>query len=428
MKRPNGEVQLGFAEMVGATSTGRLPRTSLVREIYRSLLSRGRTYGAFRSKDREFVELLSNAKEIFDPMSGYGGLMAFCSERGLGSYSLELNPPQYFWQVLRHPRNTERFLGTIDYLKVQSHRWTQPLIRAVAFDDFFPAEAQTVLLELFEVVQQAVNREFGTLTSNVESAVALLLPFVGRLACTAPGDTSVHAKRGGICVLRGWPDDFRAYLECVAAFLCDVRRKSAATDHVIQLGDARTFKFPRGRFRAMVTSPPYPNSRNFATLFRPENSFLTFLQTRGLIDLNVDVASIIGSTKTHPDNRTFPQTPAALAFLKNAAAVKRTRAASYDDEVYYFPYFRQYFADLESAFDNIARALNRHATGYIVVVNNTHRGLIVPVVDVVLQKWKSLNFAAAVATETETFHLGTKNPRARGFRARHTEYVVRINR
>ena len=108
--------------------------------------------------------------------------------------------------------------------------------------------------------------------------------------------------------------------------------------------------------------------------------------------------------------------------------LKRMKQATYDDEVYYFPYLREYFAALESAYANVSKAAASDFLGYIVVVNNTHRGVVVPVAEAIVDIWRELGFSSRIERAEESFHLGTKNPRAKGIRARHTEYVVEVRR
>src|SRR5688572_8744068 len=85
----------------------KLGRLTFIRQIYRRLLNRGRTYAAFeRKKIFPIVQSLAkNNSQILDPMSGYGTLMSYCSELGIDSFSVEMNPPSYYWQVLVNPNN-----------------------------------------------------------------------------------------------------------------------------------------------------------------------------------------------------------------------------------------------------------------------------------------------------------------------------------
>jgi hypothetical protein len=135
---------------------------------------------------------------------------------------------------------------------------------------------------------------------------------------------------------------------------------------------------------------------------------------------------IIGSNFVSERPPRIPTTKSARHFLKAINELKRNETAIRHDKQYYIPYFENYFADLECAYKNIAPALKQKFEGYIIVVNNTHRNLVVPVSDTIIEIWRSLGFNAIILTATESFHVGTKNPRARGLRARHTEYVIKI--
>jgi len=413
----------------GATN-GRavLGRTTLLREVYRSLINTGRTYAAFREEDRATVARLTELSPILDPMSGYGGLAAFCAELGIQSFGVEYNPAQYFWQLLSHPGRADTHLRGIAAILRQRRNWPRPRERAVVADEFFPDDTLAVLSRLFNLIHAAI----GELPSSVDAAkpwelaVSLLLPFSGRLACTSPGDISTHTKEGGTCVLLGWQDDFCSYLTALNNRIEGIRTRSRCIKHDVILGDARSVVLGDRRFRSMFTSPPYPNHRDFSTILLPENTFLKLLGQEVGFDLPVSRQRIIGSNFVKGAEARSPASSVATQFIEAALSLRRNTRATYDDDVYYIPYFKNYFSSLEEAYQNIARYLHTSFEGYIVIVNNTHRGLIVPLSEAVQEIWRSLGFQAEVARSIESFHLGTKNPLAKGVRARHTEYVVRI--
>jgi hypothetical protein len=87
-----------------------LPATTLIRDVYRTLIRTGRSYAAFTKKDLSFLEHLRGVDEILDPMAGYGLLTQYCAEIGQRSYCVEFNLPQYFWQVLCHPAHAPEFI------------------------------------------------------------------------------------------------------------------------------------------------------------------------------------------------------------------------------------------------------------------------------------------------------------------------------
>ena len=178
----------------------------------------------------------------------------------------------------------------------------------------------------------------------------------------------------------------------------------------------------------MITSPPYPNHRDFSTIFAPENAFLTSPIASKQWSCARPKAPIIGSNFISGSPESRVDIKCVISFLERAASLARSSQARYDDDKYYFPYFSSYFAGLGAAYANVAKSLAASFEGYIIVVDNTHRGLVVPVSAAIVELWQTLGFKAEIVESIEAFHVGTKNPRARGPRARHTGYLVRLIR
>lgn len=405
-----------------------LRRTTLVREVYRALVNTGRSYAAFTDRDRQIAHLLKDRGEILDPMSGYGLLTRFCAEIGVSSYCVEMNLPQYLWQVLCEPASNRGFLAAIAWLLEHPEIWPQSERMACVSNDWLPDESRELLLPLFRLMREAVAHAPEISANEEEAAAALLLPFSGRLSCSVPGDNSTHTKMGGMCVYEGWADDFRVYLEVLSRRIEAIMTSSLCTEHSLFLGDARTHELPEGRFGGMLTSPPYPNFRDFAPMFEAEHEVLRLLRSEGEIGTAQLDTHLIGSRFVAGRSARYPHSTAALRFLDRVGSLKRTADAAYDDDKYYIPYFAHYFADLEDAYRNISRSLAPTFDGYIIVVNNTHRNLVIPVSDVIMEIWSGLGYTACVHGTAEMFHIGTKNPRARGLRARHTEYAIKVSR
>jgi hypothetical protein len=195
-------------------------------------------------------------------------------EIGQRSYCVEFNLPQYFWQVLCHPAHAPEFIKCLRQLQAWQPRWPKATVRAIASDTWFPEESKRILLELLDLWNAAIDACFdlskNQVTDQEELAIALALPFVGRFSCSVPGDISTHTKLGGMCVYYGWEDDFSAYLRALHRRLEIIAGHTASLDHTIIYADVRTAALPKDRFGGMLTSPPYPNHRDFATMFRPD--------------------------------------------------------------------------------------------------------------------------------------------------------------
>jgi hypothetical protein len=229
-----------------------------------------------------------------------------------------------------------------------------------------------------------------------------------------------------MCVYHGWEDDFSAYLCALHRRLEIIAGHTTSLDHTIIYGDARTAALPKDRFGGMLTSPPYPNHRDFATMFRPDRTFLDWLDEERGTPPRQASDHIIGSNFVAGRPDRVVKTKAAKDFLEAVGNLKRAKQARYDDDKYYIPFFANYFADLEDAFANINTSLQSRFEGYLILVNNTHRNILVPVSETSLGIWQTLGFDATIVESSESSHIGTKNPLARGLRARHTRYVVKI--
>jgi hypothetical protein len=403
-----------------------LERTSLIRDIYRSLLNTGRSYAAFSGADRTlFINKMTNKKYILDPMSGYGLLTNYCSDFGIQSFCLEYNMPSYLWQILCHPENVQGYINCIENLLNQKSRWPNTPIRAVISDKSFPDETLSLIKQLLDLNRDVVRKHLMS-SSFEELALALLLPFTGRLSCSVRGDNSTLVKEGGICVLRNWEDDYVAYLNAVLYRLSIIKNKTLAAPHSVQFGDARSYKFHKGEFDGLFTSPPYPNHRDFVSMFKPEQELLKLLGEKNNKILRSEANDIIGSNFVSGRISRLPKSEILRDFFEAISGLKRNRNAEIDDENYYIPYFRNYFSDLEAAYENVSISLKAGFEGYIIVVNNTHRGLVIPVADFIVETWKNIGVKAEIIDKNELFHIGTKNPRARGIRARHTRYEIKI--
>lgn len=404
-----------------------LAKTTCIRDIYRALIKSGRSYAAFTDSNQALLDCIPTDCVVLDPMSGYGRLMEFASMLGIRSYSVEYNLPQYLWQVLCRPSNAIPLLTAISVIEEGCGQWPEPTMKAAMSDQWFTPEGLDLVESLYEII---CKRVYSIINADSEElALALLLPFSGRFACYVPGDISAHSKRGGISILSGWQEDFVAYLIAIRDLLTMRMEKCKCLEQAISYGDARSHQFPEGRFGGMLTSPPYPNHRDFETMFGAENELLHLMRRSGTISIGELESQIIGSNFVRERKELRPRSQVANEFIDRVCSTaRRSKVAAYDDAVYYIPYLINYFRDIEDAYCNVSKALAPSCLGYIIVVNNTHRNEVIPVSDVVMEIWRSLGFDSTIYQKEERFHVGSKNPRAKGLRARHTEYIVRISR
>jgi len=413
---------------------GNLNSSTLIRGIYRSLLNTGRTYAAFEARHLGLLGQVPDGSEILDPMAGYGGLMRYCgsSTRELSTYNIEFNPPSFYWAKLMEPALNGRFLKLCKGVLERRRIWPRPKMLMKASDGWFPEESYDILGDLWSAVLESAGQIF--LHEAADAAVAFLLPIVGRLSSCIQGNVVTHVKKGGLCVYSEWQEAFMQYIEKLQCILATSRAACRNRRHVVRLADAATVRISDRKFRWMVTSPPYPNGRDYAKMFAPENAFIAWLFQHGHVRDVVLRSRLIGCSDVKERagnvNRTRADvtSPVAGKFLDFIAGYRETRRAGEDNEVYYLPYYCNYFYGIERAYENISRSLSRRFDGYIIVVNNTARKHVIPVAEFVGDTWRRLGFDAEIESPVELSHVGGINPRVKGLSARHMEYTVRVRR
>lgn len=415
-----------------------IERLSLIRGVYRSLIGKGRSYAAFEP-DRivPLITTLASRKLIFDPMAGYGGLLTLCAkfEIPVSSFGIEYNPPSYLWQMLIHPNNSESLIRIAERTLVGIKKYDTRYKRAEISDEWFSESAQEILENLYNLIF-GYSKEISSPSDPRILTLSLMTPFVGRLASCVQGNIVTHVKKGGVVIMQDWLYDFQTYLYVIIERLKNICLESFNKDHIVKLGDCKTVDLENYSFPAMITSPPYPNSRDYASMFGPENEFLRFLEAKEYFSGISLRSRLIGSpcisTENGSKKATLSDVNSAKAkkFLNSILEYKGSLQAKYDNEVYYFPFFAKYFSDLEAAYGHISKSLATSFQGYIIVVNNTHRKMIVPVCEVVMEVWNNLGFRTGVVEKytRELPHVGGLNPNVKGLIARHTEYTIRICR
>jgi len=384
-------------------------------DTYRKLIKNGRTYASFTIEelDRIFNEIKTISEPILDPMSGYGGLMTYCSQRGISTYNLEINLPAYFWQILINPQNFDIFNKIIEELLVSIRKLPKTNFKPTASNDWFSKEGISTSIILHEHIFKNYVLKYS---NNMELSIALILPFIKRFSTSISGDLT-FLKKGGITVFNKWDQDFHNYLAILKKYKFSTNPQK--TIHNIQHGDIRSFHFNR-KFNLVITSPPYPNYRDYYKMFAPENYFLTKIGYR------TNQESVIGTNVVK--NRKTGQIicPSVKKFISKLDSYEGSKKAESDIKSYYLPYFKNYFFDLETTCHNIIRHLEPKSTCYLVVVDNATRNLVVPVSQVIQEYFKVYGFTSIILFVDEVFHFGTKNPHARGSKAKHKKYILKL--
>jgi hypothetical protein len=407
-----------------------ISKLNLIRKPYRTLLNGGQGYASFDVVTVSNLIDQLDKTAILDPMSGYGSLLEICSRKGIPSVSVEINAPLYLWHLIRWADLYDDFVGAIDLLLMRSKNWPKTITRAQASDQWFTETALNLLDDLMQMNCEAVETKRTSHEIKTEIiAAALMVPFCGRLSCCTESDNNpIWVKKGGIVVYDKWERDYEEYLISLRSLL--VKNSNAAirgTTHKIILGDCRLIDFRNMQVRAMITSPPYPNHSDYFKMFEPELCYCSHLN---ISNLNVAPATqYIGSTKVKgTTQKQYPLKVAGdfLDYVPTASVKSKKKAIA--DATYHYPNYANYFNGLYDAYCNVSRAAAPGFRGFIIVRNNHFRGREIPVAQTVIEIWQNFGFTANIINQIEVFHTGTKNPRAKGTKAKQLEFTIEISK
>lgn len=387
--------------------------------IYRGLLQRNRAFASFKPDELEtiFLDIIKSdityEDVIFDPMSGYGGGMTYFGGKGFSTFNIELNPPSYYWQILINPANHEILIATINLL-LNVKKW--PILKETysITDELFSEPAIDHINNLYKKVI--------SLTNDRNISIAVLLPFVARFANYQRNDTNfTHFKQGGICSFVSWKNDFIEYLVTLKNKIATQEKND--TRHTNVLCNFTDFDIEK-RFKYFVTSPPYPNYRDYSKIFKIENWVLKNILNEDLSNLHHMIGSDIVKGKTFGEINSQIVNNFLCKLLEKSK--KLSKRSKYDIEVYYYPYFALYFYQLQQIIFKLNKLLESKALGYLVVNNNITRDIEVPVGKAICEIFSNMGYEYFIIDESEIFHLGNLRRNAKRINSRHIRQIVKV--
>jgi hypothetical protein len=338
-----------------------------------------------------------------------------------------MNLPQYLWQRLNDP-SLDAITPSAIQLLIREYKSAPILdIPPCAADGYFSEQALQGLLILYDWIRETLAVE-GHVVDIDTIALALLLPFVGRFAAFSETSVAARTRQGGLIILRGWQEDLVVYLNAIRARTELAQRYERRSRHITLLGDSRSYDFSQIEFGSILTSPPFPNTQDYFTMFEPEHQFLAWLSQHRALDIGITQSPLIGQTrvKGSRDVGAGIQLACVTRFFTEVDRLALTDRQKYDEQVYYRRYHQLYFHGIYNALMNVWRSAPNGAKGFIFVVDNTHRGVRVPVAEFIAESVGAVGAKAVVRSLGEQFHVGTKNPRARGVRAKHERFVIEV--
>lgn len=391
-----------------------------ISHVYKGLLLRNRAFASFKKDELDCINFdlknyINPGEWILDPMSGYGGGMSFFSSQGYKTYNIEINPPAYYWQILINPKNREVILDSVEVIISKIDKLPKLTEKFSISDDLYTEQAILHINKLFQFIQK--------ITNNKEISISILLPFVARFANYQRSSTNItHFKQGGFCSFEGWTNDFEKYLEQLKISLAKL--KFTEEEHINRQGNIFDFKLEDRKFDFFVTSPPYPNYRDYSKLFKIENWILdnVFLSNR------TDFYEMIGSNNVSGKKYGDINSPTANKFLVDLLekSKKLTKKPKRDIEIYYHPYFALYFHNMQIAYSRLNEMLSDKAIGYIVVNDNIIRDIPVPVGKTICDNFIELGFQAENIDESQIAHYGNIGKFAKRINSHHTRHILKV--
>lgn len=394
-----------------------------ISHVYKGLLLRSRAFASFKEKGEldiilgDLAKYASKGEFILDPMSGYGGGMRFLGKQGYKTVNIELNPPAYYWQVLNNPLNTITICDFIETLLSNLDKLPDIKQELSVSDSFFTEETIIFIEALYKYMLE-INKE------NVELTISVLLPFVSRFANYQRSSTNItHFKEGGLCAYLNWESDFASYLEMLSQRLLSNYTLYIETNHINILSDIMSVELME-KYTYFVTSPPYPNYRDYSKLFKIENWVLDNI----IYKKATNFERMIGSNNVSGKGYGEIFSPSANKFLSELLekSKKLQKKSKRDIEVYYHPYFCQYFYNIQEAYKRLDGMLSSNAMGYIVVNDNITRDICIPVGASICDIFASLGYNTEDFNTSQISHYGNIGKAAKRINSHHTRHILKV--
>lgn len=394
-----------------------------ISHVYKGLMLRSRAFASFKEKDeldiilRDLAKYASQGEYILDPMSGYGGGMRFFGKNGYKTVNVELNPPAYYWQVLNNPINTVTICDFIEKLLTKRDKLPDIKQELSISDNFFTQDAVIFIEALYKYLL-VLNNE------NAELTISVLLPFVSRFANYQRSSTNItHFKEGGLCSYTNWQSDFIAYLEELSRRLLENFTLYREIEHHNILSDIMNVELTN-KFAYFVTSPPYPNYRDYSKLFRIENWVLDNIIYKKATNFERMIGSNNVSGKSYGEIYSLSANKFLFELLEKSK--KLQKKSKRDIEVYYHPYFCQYFYNIQEAYKKLDSMLSSKVMGYIVVNDNITRDISIPVGASICDIFSSLGYNTEDFNTSQISHYGNIGKAAKRINSHHTRHILKV--
>ena len=152
-----------------------MPEIENISHVYKGLMARSRAFASFKEKGEldvilaDITQYISVGECILDPMSGYGGGMRFWGKNGFKTMNIELNPPAYYWQLLKNPSNTNTIQLYINNLLNQIDELPKIEETISISESFFTETSIDFISKLYNTIYNIANKQTGILKMKIKS-------------------------------------------------------------------------------------------------------------------------------------------------------------------------------------------------------------------------------------------------------------------
>lgn len=105
---------------------------------------------------------------------------------------------------------------------------------------------------------------------------------------------------------------------------------------------------------------------------------------------------------------------------------KLQKKSKRDIEVYYHPYFCQYFYNIQEAYRKLDSMLSPKVMGYIVVNDNITRDISIPVGASICDIFSSLGYNTEDFNTSQISHYGNIGKAAKRINSHHTRHILKV--
>lgn len=361
-------------------------------------------YGSFRKEIRDiFTEkVLRKPSIILDPMAGTAPLIPFFEKNGHTAYLNDILPIHFFINEAKTYQVFQQYkqLGCNWYFQQLFSCMASLQDKALTMSDRWIEDSiLNGLIEAWKATEQYEDNSATLLK-------AAILLCVRPLSSITTSRNPTWLKYGGVSSGKPLTEIIRSSLSRFEKYY-NQHYKSPPVKRgecIITRYNATELKLPQ-EVDFILSSPPYCNRLDPLVQYGPENYFLSN------VGYPIPEDELVTSTKV----RNYDTIAKDFEFLVNRSETARDlltkikESPNRDDPGYYLKYYTRYFAKLFQVIDSALKNLSASGKAYIVTQDNTHRGQLINIDEILRELLKASGWRSRVIEDWDRHHQGLRN-------------------